>query len=47
MTFKNHFENVIINKDFETACLEAEKIVLHFLIIINLKEYSFSIYIFL
>ncbi len=31
MTFKNHFENVIINKDFKTACVEAENIVLTFL----------------
>jgi guanylate kinase len=31
MTFKNHFENVIINKDFKTACLEAEKIISVFL----------------
>jgi guanylate kinase len=31
MTFKKHFENVIINKDFETACLEAEKIIAAFL----------------
>ena len=31
MTFKTHFENVIINKDFETACLEAEKIISTFL----------------
>ena len=31
MTFKNHFENVIINKDFENACLEAEKIISAFL----------------
>jgi len=31
MTFKNHFENVIINKDFKTACLEAEKIIAVFL----------------
>ncbi|MEO8413048.1 MAG: guanylate kinase [Ginsengibacter sp.] len=31
MTFKKHFENVIINKDFETACLEAKKIVSAFL----------------
>jgi guanylate kinase len=31
MTFKKHFENVIINKDFETACVEAENIVLAFL----------------
>lgn len=31
MTFKNHFENVITNKDFQTACLDAEKIVAPFL----------------
>src|ERR1035437_7534583 len=31
MTFKKDFENVIINKDFETACIEAEKIVSAFL----------------
>ncbi|MEP6927082.1 MAG: guanylate kinase [Ginsengibacter sp.] len=31
MTFKKHFENVVINKDFETACLEAERIVSAFL----------------
>ena len=31
MTFKNHFENVIVNKDFKTACLEAENIVSTFL----------------
>jgi guanylate kinase len=31
MTFKNHFENVIVNKDFETACAEAENIVSAFL----------------
>lgn len=31
MTFKNHFENVITNKDFKTACIEAEKIVSAFL----------------
>jgi guanylate kinase len=31
MTFKNHFENVIINKDFETACQEAERIISAFL----------------
>jgi len=31
ITFKKHFENVIINKDFETACVEAENIVLAFL----------------
>ena len=27
MTFKKHFENIIINKDFETACMETEAIV--------------------
>ncbi len=31
MTFKKHFENVVINKDFKTACAEAEKIVSAFL----------------
>ena len=31
MTFKKHFENVIINKNFQAACLEAEKIVSVFL----------------
>lgn len=31
MTFKNHFENVIVNNDFETACIEAENIVSTFL----------------
>ena len=31
MTFKNYFENVVINKDFETACVEAEKIISAFL----------------
>lgn len=31
MTFKNHFENVIINKDFKTACVDAENIVSAFL----------------
>ena len=31
MTFKNHFENVIINKDFKTACLEADRIISAFL----------------
>jgi guanylate kinase len=31
MTFKKHFENVITNKDFQTACLDAEKIVAAFL----------------
>jgi guanylate kinase len=31
MTFKNHFENIIINKDFDTACAESEIIVANFL----------------
>ncbi|HVZ96741.1 MAG TPA: guanylate kinase [Chitinophagaceae bacterium] len=31
MTFKNHFENVIVNNDFETACRETGKIVAEFL----------------
>lgn len=31
MTFKNHFENIIINKDFTLACKEAEKIIDNFL----------------
>jgi guanylate kinase len=31
MTFKDYFENVIINKDFKAACKEAEKIVSSFL----------------
>ncbi|HEY5369338.1 MAG TPA: guanylate kinase [Hanamia sp.] len=31
MTFKNHFENIIVNEDFETACKEVEKIVSDFL----------------
>jgi guanylate kinase len=31
ITFKKHFENVIINKDFETACIETENIVSAFL----------------
>jgi guanylate kinase len=31
MTFKKHFENVVINNDFETACHETEKIVGAFL----------------
>ena len=31
MTFKNHFENIIINKDFDTACVESEIIVANFL----------------
>ncbi len=31
MTFKNHFENIIINENFDLACKEAEKIVGDFL----------------
>ncbi len=31
MTFKKHFENIIINKDFDSACKEAEKILDDFL----------------
>jgi guanylate kinase len=31
MTFKKHFENIIINKDFDKACLESEKIIGDFL----------------
>ena len=31
MTFKNYFENVIINEDFKTACDDAEKIISSFL----------------
>jgi len=31
MTFKKHFENVVINKDFETACKETQAIVAEFL----------------
>ena len=31
MTFKNHFENIIVNENFEEACKEAEKIVDSFL----------------
>ncbi|MEO6843738.1 MAG: guanylate kinase [Ginsengibacter sp.] len=31
MTFKNHFENIIINENFETACKEVEKIIGDFL----------------
>jgi guanylate kinase len=31
MTFKKHFENIVINQDFETACREAEEIVDDFL----------------
>ncbi len=32
MTFKNYFENIIVNEDFEAACKEVEKIVGDFLI---------------
>jgi guanylate kinase len=31
MTFKNYFKHIIVNKDFETACLDAENIVSSFL----------------
>jgi guanylate kinase len=31
MTFKNHFENIIINENFAIACKEVEKIVEDFL----------------
>jgi len=31
MTFKNHFENIIVNENFEKACKEVEKIVGNFL----------------
>jgi guanylate kinase len=31
MTFKNHFENIIVNENFETACKEVEKIIDDFL----------------
>lgn len=31
MTFKKHFENIIVNENFEKACAEVEKIVDHFL----------------
>jgi guanylate kinase len=31
MTFKRHFENIIINENFDSACAEAEKIIDHFL----------------
>jgi guanylate kinase len=31
MTFKNQFENIVVNKDFEIACAEAEKIIDQFL----------------
>jgi guanylate kinase len=31
MTFKNHFENIVVNKDFEIACKETENIIAEFL----------------
>ena len=31
MTFKNHFENIVVNENFATACKEVEKIIKHFL----------------
>ncbi|MEO7960431.1 MAG: guanylate kinase [Ginsengibacter sp.] len=31
LTFKSHFENVVVNKDFDTACRDAEKIISTFL----------------
>lgn len=31
MTFRSHFENIIINNDFEQACSEADKIIGKFL----------------
>jgi guanylate kinase len=31
MTFKNHFENIIVNENFETACAEADEIIGEFL----------------
>jgi guanylate kinase len=31
MTFKTHFENVIVNQDLEKACQEADKIISEFL----------------
>ena len=31
MSFKNHFENIIINKDFDFACKETENIITDFL----------------
>ncbi|MEO8820942.1 MAG: guanylate kinase [Ginsengibacter sp.] len=31
MSFKNHFENIITNENFQTACMEADKIVSDFL----------------
>lgn len=31
MSFKNHFENIIINKDFDVACKETENILTEFI----------------
>lgn len=31
MSFKNHFENIIINEDFDVACEETENIIAEFL----------------
>ena len=31
MTFKNHFENIVVNKDFDIACKETENIICKFL----------------
>lgn len=31
MTFKNHFENIVVNKDFDIACKETENIICEFL----------------
>lgn len=31
MSFKNHFENIIINEDFDDACVETENIITEFL----------------
>lgn len=31
LTFKKHFKNIIVNKDFEVACREAEEIIIDFL----------------
>lgn len=31
MTFKKHFENIIVNQNFKEACIDAEKIVGNFL----------------
>ncbi|MEO6683918.1 MAG: guanylate kinase [Ginsengibacter sp.] len=31
MSFKNHFENIVVNKDFDVACKEAENIISEFL----------------